>query len=74
MFRNLLMNIQELSSKPRLVDASAVAEMAGLHEKTILRLARHRAIPSVRLSARIIRFSLDDVITALRRDFTKRVH
>jgi excisionase family DNA binding protein len=50
----------------RLLSAREVAERIGLREETIRRWARCGRIPSIRATARTIRFDYGDVVAALR--------
>jgi len=52
-----------------LCDARELAGITHLHEKTILRLARIGAIPCIKLSARIVRFFIPDVMESLKREY-----
>ena len=45
--------------------AKEIADALGLHERTIKSLARRRAIPSIRIGHRTLRFELEKVKTAL---------
>jgi len=49
----------------RFLTAKQLAEILQVSESTVRRLAQKRRIPSVRLTARIIRFHLDAVREAL---------
>ena len=51
-----------------LVTAEEVAERLRLRPDTVRRWTREGRIPSIRLSAKVIRFDLDDVEAALRRE------
>jgi excisionase family DNA binding protein len=50
---------------PILHDASSVSRRLGVSEASVMRLARQRIIPSVRLGYRLVRFDLSEVETAL---------
>ncbi len=48
-----------------LVDADVIAEYLNIPRKDVLKLARRRLIPAIRLSRKLIRFSLSKVRAAL---------
>lgn len=50
-----------------LVDADVIAEYLNIPRKDVLKLARRRLIPAIRLSRKLIRFSLSKVRAALDR-------
>ena len=50
-----------------LVDADVIAEYLSIPRKDVLKLARRRLIPAIRLSRKLIRFSLSKVRAALDR-------
>ena len=51
----------EMADENRLVDADVIADYLGVERKVILRLARRRLIPAIRISRKIIRFDLHSV-------------
>jgi excisionase family DNA binding protein len=53
-------------SDPRLLTAAEVADLLRLRESTIKRWSRLGCIPSVRITRKVVRFSLDAVIASLR--------
>jgi excisionase family DNA binding protein len=53
-----------LTSEP-LVTPDEIGEIVRLDKNTILKMARQRVIPSVRLNCRTIRFRLSAVLAAL---------
>jgi hypothetical protein len=56
-----------MADENRLVDADVIADYLGVERKVILRLARRRLIPAIRISRKIIRFDLHSV----RRELSK---
>ena len=50
-----------MANENRLVDADVIADYLGVERKVILRLARRRLIPAIRISRKIIRFDLHSV-------------
>lgn len=63
--------MEKAPSHAQFISADELARWLNLHVKTILRLARNGTIPSIRLSARILRFRLSDVEAALSAHATK---
>jgi len=53
-----------------LLDAEAVARILGVSTMTIYRLAQSGDLPSIRVSANIIRFESQDVLNFLRRHYS----
>jgi hypothetical protein len=50
-----------MADENRLVDADVIADYLGVERKVILRLARRRLIPAIRIFRKIIRFDLHSV-------------
>jgi excisionase family DNA binding protein len=57
-----------------LVDAGTVAEAIGIRASTVRRWAKEGRIPAVRLSSRLIRFELDQVLAAMDRSQKELAH
>ena len=62
--------LEEHPPQQELTDAMRVGKVLDLHPKTVLAAARAGKIPCVKLSARCIKFSIPDVLAALRSGYT----
>lgn len=61
------MRNRELSEVPaRLLSSRAAAAWLGVEPKTLSRWAREGKVPHYRVGRRILRFSVDEVVAALR--------
>jgi excisionase family DNA binding protein len=60
------MEMQEAEPLPRLVTAGDLSAILAVSESKVYQLAADGTIPSIRVGKRSIRFSIDDVMHALR--------
>lgn len=49
----------------KLLSTEELSQLVGVHCQTILRWAKDGVIPAIRINARTIRFSVDEVMNAL---------